>query len=129
EVMGDLALLTACIAYWARVNHRTILQKVFVRATDRLESQSGLIVWIRLRWYPLILQLYCAGIAAVEGGRYDSLATIFYAKMGSENQMDREEFFVEVVADAISELAGRDVFKQLPDYSRRYTPMSDHLFK
>jgi hypothetical protein len=129
EVMGDLALLTACIAYWARASHRTVLQKILARATDRLESQGGLLVWINLRWYPLILQLYCAGIAAVEGRRYDSLATTFYAKVGSADHKDREEFFVEVVADAISELTSRDVFKQLPDYSRHYTPMSDHLFK
>jgi hypothetical protein len=52
ELCNDLILLAACIAYWAKPSHKAILQKVFARSTDRLESQSGLVVWLYLRWYP-----------------------------------------------------------------------------
>ena len=78
NIGNDLALISACIAYWAKPTHKAILQKILARSTDRLELQGGLVAWLNLRWYPLILELYCAGIAAVEGKRYDSLANIFY---------------------------------------------------
>ena len=129
NLSNDISLLTACIAYWAKPNHKTILQKILTRSTDRFESQSGLIIWVNLRWYPLILELYCSGIAAIEGKRYDSLANIFYTTVSFLEYSQREEFFVEAVANAILELLRSEVFKQLPGYDRHYTPMSEYLFK
>lgn len=129
DLSNDLAMLTACIAYWAKPTHKLILQKILARSTDRLEPQGGLVVWISLRWYPLILELYCSGIAAVEGKRYDSLANIFYATVNSSEYKQHGTFFVESVADGILELTRADVFKQLPGHDRHYTPMSEYLFK
>lgn len=129
ELSNDLTILTACLAYWAKPTHKAILQKILARSTDRLESQGGLVVWVNLRWYPLILELYCAGIAAVEGKRYDSLANIFYTTISSSEYKKRGELFVEAVANSISELASANVFKQLPGHDRHYVPMSEYLFK
>jgi hypothetical protein len=129
DIINDLSLLTACIAYWAKPSHRAILQKIFSRSTDRLELQAGNNIWINLRWYPLIISLYCSGIAAVEGKRYDSLANIFYSTVGTPENNQRDEFFVESVASHISDLYRNDVFKQLPGHDRHYAPMSEYLFK
>ena len=129
DLTNDLAVLTACIAYWAKPTHRAILQKIFARSCDRLGSQSGLAVWSNLRWYPMILELYCSGIAAVEGKRYDSLTNIFYTAVGYSEYKQHDEFFVEAVAKGILELTRSNVFKQLPGYDRHYTPMSEYLFK
>lgn len=129
ELSNDIAVLAACLAYWAKPAHKTILQKILARSTDRLESQSGLTVWINLRWYPLILELYCAGIAAVEGKRYDSLANIFYSTISSSEYKQRDELFVEAVANSILELTRADVFKKLPGHDKHYVPMSEYLFK
>ena len=38
---GDLAILLACIAYWAKATHKTILQKSLARSTDRLEIKAA----------------------------------------------------------------------------------------
>lgn len=129
ELCADLSVLTACVAYWAKPDHEAILQKILARTTDRLESQSGLVVWIALRWYPLIVALYCAGIASVEGKRYDSLASIFYVLVGSSEHRHREEYFVEAVANGILALTRDDVFKRIPGHDRQYVPMSEYLFK
>ncbi len=129
EVTNDLALITACIAYWAKPAHKAILQKALARSTDRLEWHGGLVLWKHLRWYPLILELYCSGIAAIEGKRYDSLANIFYSVVGSTENTQEGEFLVEAVADTIGELALANVFKQLPGHERQLTPMSEYLFK
>lgn len=129
NVSADLSVIAACIAYWARPIHNAILQKIFVRSTDRLETEGGLVAWISLRWYPLILQLYCSGVAAVDAKRYDSLANIFYATLGASEYKSHDEQFVEAVSNGILELARADTFKQLPGHERHYTPMSEYLFK
>ena len=129
DLGNDLALLTACVAYWAKPSHKAILQKTFARSTDRLDLQSDLSVWRSLRWYPLIISLYCSGIAAVEGKRYDSLANIFYTIVDSSESHQEEWTFAEAVANGISNFARSNVFKQLPGHERYYAPMSEYLFK
>lgn len=129
DLSNDLVLLTACIAYWAKPTHRAILQKVLARSTDPLESQGGLDVWINLRWYPVILELYCSGIAAVDGKRYDSLANIFYTTVSSNKYNKQDEYFVEAVGNGILELTRTNIFKQLPGHDRYHVPMSEYLFK
>jgi uncharacterized caspase-like protein len=129
ELSSDLTALTACIAYWAKPSHKVILQKVLARSTDRLDSHSGLVVWLNLRWYPLVLELYSSGIAAVEGRRFDSLANIFFAKVSPTEHERSDVLFVEAVADSILELTRAEVFKKLPGHDRNYTPMSEYLFK
>ena len=128
-VAKDLSLITACIAYWGKTEHKAILNKAISRSTDRLESRSGLSVWLELRWYPLLLNFYCMGIAAVEGRRYDSLANVFSAPVGTSSLGRSERVFVEAVANAILQLTRNDVFKYVPGHERYYTPMSEYLFK
>lgn len=126
---SDLSALIACLVYWAKPIHKGILQKVIARSADRLDAQSGVVIWLNLRWYPLIISLYCAGIAAVEGRSYGALANLFYTPIGSSEYATKTEFFVEVIANAIGELKQNNAFKQLPGHENQYTPMSEYLFK
>ena len=125
----DLSLFISCVAYWGKPIHKAILQKAISRSTDRLESRSGLSTWLALRWFPQILYLYSSGIAAVEGRRYDSLANVFFAPIGSPSPGQPLRVFIESVANAILELTRGDVFKQLPGHEQQYTPISEYLFK
>lgn len=129
EVTKDLSVLTACIAYWATSSHRQILRKVLTRSTDRLERTNGLTIWISLRWYPVLLQMYCAGIAAVEAKRYDSLADIFLTPIETPDSNRQRECFVESASNAVLEFSRVELFKNLPGHERHYTPMSEYLFK
>ncbi len=90
--------------------------------------KSGLGVWLSLRWYPILLEMYCAGIAAVAARRYDSLASLFYTRMpGLEG--NKEQYFVESVTDAIIEWNRANIFKRIPGHDRYFTPQSEYLFK
>jgi Caspase domain len=129
SVALDLAVVTACVAYWALPNHKQILQKLIARSTDGLESQGGLVVWIYLRWYPSIIQLYCSGVAAASAQRYDSLTNIFYTPIRSSEYHNREECFIESIAKAISELDQTNIFKTIPGQEKNYVPLSEYLFK
>jgi hypothetical protein len=126
---ADLVILLACIAHWARPAHRATLQKVLARSADRLEQQGGLSAWLALRWYPLILELYCAGIGAIDSQRFDSLATIFYAPLPTSEFQAHTQTFVESTGRGILELNRSNVLKQIPGHERNYVPLSEYLFK
>lgn len=126
---GDLSLLLACVAYWARPHHRNILRKAISRSVDHLEMKGGLSIWLDLRWYPAILETYSAGIAAVQGGRYDSLAEVFFTKAWASEYGKDESYFVSALSQAVLELTRLDAFKHIPGHERHYVPMSEYLYK
>lgn len=125
----DLSILLAAVAYWAKPTHFAILQKCLARSCDRLEVRGGLSIWLELRWYPLILQAYRVGIAAVDAQRYDSLAALFYTLLPSVEYHNQNTFLVEAVGKCMLELIQADVLKMIPGHERNYTPLSEYLFK
>lgn len=125
----DVALLLACVSQWGRPSHLLTLQKCIARSSDRLESTGGLTVWLALRWYPLLIELYCSGIAAVDARRFDSLVAIFGATVPSSDSQRSSDSFVDAASMAVLELNRSNVLKQIPGHERNYTPMSDYLLK
>lgn len=125
----DLALLLACVSQWGRPTHLATLQKCIARSSDRLESTGGLTVWLALRWYPLLIELYCSGVAAVDARRFDSLAAIFGTTLPSSEYQRTSDTFVEAASMAVLELNRTNVLKQIPGHERNYTPLSDYLLK
>lgn len=126
ECTKDLALTEACIAYWASDVHHQILRKLLSRSTDQMGGGGGSVVWVRLRWYPLVIQAYCAGIAAVSARRYDTLADLFLSEVDGRNG---GRILLLELSDAISNLSQSNLFKMIPEHERYYTPMSEYLFK
>ncbi|BAO30173.1 caspase family protein [Sulfuritalea hydrogenivorans] len=126
---ADLSLLLACIAHWGKTTHTSTMQKCIARSSDRLESRGGLTIWLELRWYPLILELYTAGIAAIDAQRYDNLAALFYTQLPSSEYRDKNDTFVEAISNGLLELTRMNAFKQIPGHERHYAPHSEYLFK
>jgi len=129
EAVSDLAVLMACVAYWAKPGHVATLQKCTSRSCDRLETVGGFDVWIELRWYPLLLQLYQVGIASVDAQRYDTLAAVFYTAAPVSQYGASEGVIVEVVGKHLLELVRTNAFKQIPGHERNHVPHSEYLFK
>ncbi|SMC20427.1 Uncharacterized protein, contains caspase domain [Andreprevotia lacus DSM 23236] len=125
----DVALLLACVSHWGRLSHLATLQKCVARSSDRLDSIGGLTVWLALRWYPLLIELYCSGIAAVDARRFDSLAAIFGTHLPSSDSQRMPDTFVGAASMAILELNRSTVLNQIPGHERNYTPLSDYLLK
>lgn len=125
----DISLLLACVAQWGRPSHLATLQKCIARSSDRLESTGGLTVWLALRWYPVLLELYCSGLAAVDARRFDSLAAIFGTTLPSSDYRQASDTFVEAASTAVQELNRTNVLKQIPGHERNHTPLSEYLLK
>lgn len=127
--VNNLSLVLACISHWAQPPHKNILQKALARSTDYLERRAGLTLWINLRWYPTIVELYCAGIAALAGDRFDSLAHILGTAIGDSTYPNEDRIFGPSVAEAILELNRQEAFKVLPGHEQNFAPLSEYLFK
>lgn len=124
----DIALLLSCVAHWGNAKQAVLLEKALARSGDRLSQQGGVSTWLALRWYPLLLELYCAGIAAVNGQRFDMLARVFGAPMQNPDDSAREEPFVETATRTFRDLS-HEAFKTLPGHERHHVPLSEYLYK
>jgi hypothetical protein len=127
--VADLTLLLACVAHWGRPAHFATLQKCIARSSDRLESTSGLTVWLALRWYPLLLELYCTGVAAIDARRYDSLAAVFNASIPRSEYQRTSDTLLDAASEALLELIQTNVLKLIPGHERNHTPLSEYLLK
>lgn len=127
-VVNDLALIASCMSYWGRPVHNALFQKIFSRVTDNIDTSGGMSNLLAMRIYPLIIAAYCAGIAAVEGGRYDSLAVMFNTAVDIVEYGTQPQLVIDLLSQGISEI-GQSIFKQLPGHERNRVPMSEHLYK
>jgi hypothetical protein len=126
---SSLSAMSSCLAYWAAPTHQIVIQKAYSRLVDRFDSGSGSRLWLALRWYPIIRLLYSFGISAIDGQRYDSLATILCTKIGASSPHDKPQTFIDAATRGFLDLERADAFKQLPGHERYYAPLSEYLFK
>ncbi len=129
NIIDNLLSISCYIAHYGKPEHLPILQKLLARLTDRLEPKGGLVVWTELRWYPVMLLLYSAGISAIASENYDNLSAILLAKVGSPSSRNTSTPLALVISETIKELARIDAFKQLPGHEKQYVPRSEYLFK
>ena len=92
----------------------------------RQREGSGLIVYLGLQRYPVILCLYGYGLGAFKAGRFKVLYDLFTAK---PSDADREAQPIVRSAFLTSwDAGGNDVWNHLWGSEKRKTPLSDHLF-
>jgi len=126
QATNALIDIVASVSYWGTEDHVAALKLPFSRVAGRLELQSGLVIWIALRWYPICLLAYSAGISAVAAGNYKNLHTILMTTV-RKPRSDSSGELVSALGDSFSDL--HDAFKTLPGHERNYTPRSEYLFK
>lgn len=127
--INDLQAAISCIAYWGGPDHAMILQRAIARVTDRLDPESGLRIWIALRWYPISLLAYSGGIAAIAADKYDNLVKLFMAEVCSARHAGDRTSLVMGLGEAVLELTRTEVFKALPGHEKQYVPRSEYFYK
>ncbi len=123
----DLYCIQALLSYWGTEAHRETLTLAPKRICGRLTPQSGMTVWIGLRWYPVLLLLYAGGIAAVASGRYGNLRVLMQATVSDPERSYGGVTLIRRLSSVLSDIG--DAFKLLPGHERNYTPRSEYLFK
>lgn len=126
---ADVAFSAALIARWGFPEHVPSLTAALTRLGDAAADDSGgTSGWLTLKWLPLFLVQYSAGVAAVAGDRYNIIAAMHRAPIGKRQRYEESPFaLARGLARANS--SGRDeVFRALPDLQRRSAGASDYLF-
>ena len=129
QIVENLLSISCYIAYYGKPEHLPILRNSLTRLTDRLEPKGGLVVWTALRWYPVMLLLYSAGISAIASEKYDNLSAILLAKVGSPRSSKATIPLALAIGEPIVELERTHAFKQLPGHERQYVARSEYIFK
>ncbi len=129
QIVQDLQRISCCLAYWGKQEHLPILRTAMIRLTDRLEPKGGLVIWAALRWYPIILLLYSAGISALAAEKYDNLAAMLLARVGGSRLHEASTELVLSIGEAILDIERTEAFKTLPGHERYHVPRSEYLFK
>lgn len=126
---NDLLLLEALLGYWGVGEQRKVLVLGPRRIYEQVEPTSGLTLYLAARAYPALLLLYCGGIAAIAGGRFENLRDLMLFPVNKyHGDPDSRTTFVVAVSDTILELERMNLFKELPGLARRHTPKSDYLY-
>ena len=128
-VLSRMRAITILIAKWGVAEHQPMLERIVARLADNIEPQGGMIVWLGLRWYPIMLLMYTGGIAAISAGNYMSLSTLLTTKVRDRATGGEQQEAVVSTVEGILDVDRADLFKSLSGYERNYVPRSEYLFK
>jgi hypothetical protein len=125
DAVRDLLIIVILAARWGDADGRNQLEKIFLRLTETAPSVGGLTTWLNLRWYPLVVLIYAAGITALATRRFDMLSVVLAVPVQTEARLTSEAL-VNAVMNPLVDLD--EAFKLLPGHDRDRFPRSEHLF-
>jgi len=128
SAMGDILPLAVLCGRWATAEHQLTVREFVNVLAGGIETRDGLVIWLALRSYPMLLTMYAAGIAALQADNYQVLKTLLATPTKTDSDRGPKPV-VQVVVRAMLDLARMDAFKRVPGYERNYSPQSEYLFK
>lgn len=128
-IVSDLATVSVIITRWGGSEHRKTLEQIYTKLPDTHETSGGVVMYLGLRWYPLMYLLYSSGITALAAENYENLVSIFLAQVGKSYSGEETEPIILPTVQGMLDVNRANAFKQLPGHDRHYVPMSEYLFK
>ena len=119
----------ALLSRWGGAEQRQLIEQVLALLSDSHGERSGFVVWLGLRWYPIVLLMYSGGIAALAANDYASFASVLTASVTISRTVSEIQPIVVPAIDAMLELERGNAFKQLAGHENNYAPRSEYLFK
>lgn len=129
SALARLSAVTILVAKWGAAEHQPILERIIARLADGNEMAGGKVVWLGLRWYPILLLMYGGGIAAISAQNYRSVATLLNTRLGDHISGRGTQEAISATVSGILEVDRNEMFKRLPGFERNYVPRSEYLFK
>lgn len=85
EAIRPLQANAVLLGKWATAEQRPTLASLMARMADNCgQAQSGTTVWLNMRWYPLSLLAYSAGIAALSAQNYAAFVAAHTARVDTQ---------------------------------------------
>lgn len=126
KVTKDLRTSQMLTSYWmseGKFPDQFFAVKKLATNNKRL---SGLTAWIALRWYPVTMLLYTAGISSVLANRYENLYRLLNLTIENPTRHDNQLSIVEGIIKVFSRFNG-DPFEILFDNKNLAVPRSEYL--
>jgi hypothetical protein len=125
---SDLQTIITLMSRWSSSEQLVLLENIFTRIGEADKGSSGKILWLELGWYPSVILMYSAGIAAISAKRYDVLRSVLFAPVEFDTHHNNEQ--APIITHSISHISKiSDQFKMIPGHERHYTPRSEYLHK
>ena len=124
---ADLTSIVILMSRWGEQQHLSVFKKIFDRLTDTVVRKEGYVVLTGMQWYPLMLEFYYAGIAAVSSDNFGPLKAALLSKIAAGHD-GKIELIIPTVR-GILELERHEIFKKLKGHERFHTPRSEYLYK
>jgi hypothetical protein len=127
EITATICSVESLIGYWGTQAYHGTLVLAPRSIAGQIKPTSGVAHWAALQWYPILLLLYCGGIAATAADKYDNLRVLLQANIGDPEDPRGPTRLIRGVSKALS--GTHDAFKTLPGHERHRTPRNEYLFK
>ncbi len=128
EAVSDFLQVPILLGRWADHDQQKAIQQIVHVLAGEIESTGGLVLWLALRSYPMLLAMYSGGIAAIDGDNYESLKSLFATRVRNHRR-DEPATVLQATVEAMLDVNRTEAFKHIPEFKNRYAPQSDYLFK
>lgn len=116
------------VARWGRVEHVDLIASTLRRITDPIDSESGLLVWLGMRWFPALVVIYSSGIGALAGDNWAAFKSVIDTKVPDPRTGGVRPLLTAVI-EGMNQVDRGDGFKMMAGHERHYVPRSEFLFK
>jgi hypothetical protein len=126
ETMSDLLPAVILLGRWGQGDQVTLVEKILMRLAEANKAANGLVVWQSMRWYPISILIYAAGITALSCRNYPMLAALLRIKTNLSTRANSPEVLFVRALDEMTQLDS--TFKYLPVHARDHVPRSEYFF-
>lgn len=128
DASGEIVRVAALLGHWNQEDrhHRELSRIIRRLSSTATQEMAGNTALLAFRWLPFLRVMYSAGIGAVYGDNYASLAAMFRSRVPRRHE--KESTALEVFGATWSEIGAREYMKAIPEYRQNYTPLSEYMF-
>jgi len=129
---GDLdkiISLTVLVSHWGGNEYQSMLERIIARLAEQNEPRAGNSILIEMRWYPILLLMYCGGISSIASGNYMSIKTLFMTQLVTQpTGSDNKEAIIHTL-DNIIDIERYRSFNGIPGHEKHFVPRSEYMYK
>ncbi len=127
NVVADLQKIVTLIAHWGEGKQINTLEKIIKRTSEANRERAGIQLWLRLRWYPMHILIYSAGMSALSARNYYAFKTLLTTPV--KDPLGHKFYYpiIETVSSNIYDI--HDYFGFIEEHKRYFSPISEYLNK
>lgn len=130
EATENLEAVAILLARRAGADDIASVEYILKRLAEVISTRGGVVVRVRLGWYPILRLMYAAGISAILTKQYDVLRAVLYTTVGVDSHGRLGGRDTPIILPTLSANAHtQDYFKALQPLDGPSTARSEYLFR